>query len=89
MVKLQSKCNSCRNEKIKYGAEWNLSLREPQRGGELGALREGEVLRFLEIGIELLQLEGRVNGARLPGLLGFPVSLELLFVLAQLSLAKL
>lgn len=46
-----------------------LCLCESQLGGQLSAFRQGEVLRPLKDLVELLQLEGGVDGARLPHLL--------------------
>ena len=46
-----------------------LCLSEPQGGGELGPLGQGEVLGALEAAVELLQLQGGVDGAGLPHLL--------------------
>ncbi len=46
-----------------------LCLGEPEGGGELGALRQREVLRALEALVELLQLQGAVDGPRLAHLL--------------------
>jgi len=48
---------------------FHLCLCELEQEGDLGALGEGQVLRPLEPGLQLLDLRGRVNGSRVPNLL--------------------
>ena len=48
-----------------------LRLGEPEGGCERGSFRQREVLRSLEAPVELLQLQARVDGARLARLLAF------------------
>lgn len=48
-------------------------MRETQRGGQLGSLRQRQVLRVLEAALQGCQLEAGVDGPRLPHLLGLPV----------------
>ena len=50
-----------------------LRLREAEGGRQLRPLREGQVLRPLEPALQLLDLQRRVDGPRLPHLLAFAV----------------
>ena len=51
--------------------DFDLRLRETERGGELGALRDGQVLLLTELPLQREQLRRRERGA------GLPVSLVL------------
>ena len=50
-----------------------LSLGEPQGGRQLRSFGQGQVLRALEPPLQLLDLQRRVDGARLPHLLALAV----------------
>lgn len=53
--------------------QYYLCLREPQLCGELGSLRQRQILRLLEAALQRGELVTRVNGARLADFLGFSV----------------
>lgn len=61
-----------------------LSLRQPQRAGQLGPLRQRQVLRPLEPALQLLDLERRVDGPRLAHLLALAVDPSQLAILDAL-----
>lgn len=56
-----------------FSLQCYLCLREPQLSGELGSLRQRQILRLLEAALQRGELVTRVNGARLADFLGFSV----------------
>jgi len=61
-----------------------LRLRQSQGAGQLGPFRQGQVLRPLEPPLELLDLQRRVDGARLAHLLALAVDPRDLAILDRL-----
>lgn len=55
------------------GLTAHLSLREPQLGRQVRALRQGQILGLLEALVQSLQLQAGVDGPRLPDLLALSV----------------
>ena len=64
---------------MKLNERTNLSLSETEGCGQLGAFRQGEILRPLETSVELLQLQRRVDRARFAHLLAFAIDADARF----------